>query len=184
MKIRLKNIIAAVIILTVTFSMQGCADGIETNIQSSVMQSSVVVRNLTAYEKKILNESVETALNDACRLLYKGVLTGSITQNTTGNIVSFSDRLPAVNASPGERRRMGDELTLGNAIEYCRLQDTYTDQNIREYGFLKDSYDDGNFLKGTVIRVQTLLQITADYTAFADLDVPLSAFLDSSQLLA
>ncbi len=182
MKMDGKNMIIMILTLLTVVSPAGCTDS-DTANEISVEEKSVVSRKLTAYEKQLLNESVETELDNACKVLYQCVLTGSITQNTTGDAVSFSDKLPAVNASPNERRRMASELTLENAVEYFQLRNSYSKENISKYGFLEENYNDEHIIRGTIVKIDTVKKVTEEYTIFSDMDVPLSSFLDAAQLL-
>lgn len=176
------KIVSLLLILLLTV-LQGCTQQTEVN-ESSVQEVSVVSRTLTAYEKKVLEESVESPLNMACTTLYECVCTGSITKKSAVGKFSFADKLPLDNTSPSERRKMADTLTLQDAIEYFQLEEIYSDENIHEYGYLSADFQESGLIQGTVINIKTLQKVSEEYIPFKTTAIQLGDFIQADLLLS
>lgn len=164
------------VICCISILLGGCSQGTE-NFDDSYQQESIVDRNFTVYEQRVLNNAVTYDLDVACKTLYMCVYKGSITQTTVEGVLSFANKVPKANASPSEKREKAKKLTVGNAIEYFSLQNKYTKENIKDYGYLNVSYNDDDWIKGTVISIETVKDISVDYTAFSDMNTPLGDML-------
>ena len=154
----------------------GCS-GNSPKTESSAEEISVVSKALTYYEKQVLNDAVETALQSACRTLYDGVCKGSITKESAVGKFSFADALPGSNTSPHQKIKAADLLTVRNAVEYFSLSDIYTDENIRQYGYMTADYTDVSLIKGTVISIPKFEVISEGFARFDTLDTTFGSFI-------
>ena len=180
MKIYIKIICVS---MCVAMFFSACSGKNEEN-QSSAEEVSVVSRSLSVYEKRALRESVESPLEIACTTLYECVCKGSVTKKSAVDKFSFADMIPDGNASPSQKRKAADLLTLRNAVEYFGLGDVYTDENIKQYGYMTASYADADLIKGTVINISAFEMISEDYERFESMDIKLGDFIDNRLLLS
>lgn len=170
----MKKILALFFAAVCLLPLEGCLQDSPPNESSSVTES-VPERSLTAYDKQVLADAVEQPLNSACTTLYEGVSKGSLTRKSVEGRFSFAEKLPADNASPSEKQRAAQQLTLQDAIEYFGIESAYSQDNIRDYGYLLVGYS--SLPKGTIVKVRTLEKYASDWTAFQNTAIPLSDFL-------
>ena len=162
--------------------LTSCSENSEET-ESSAVEVSVAGSTLTAYEKKALGEAVEIPLENACTTLYECVCRGYVTKSSIRGKFSFADSVPDNNASPSQKIKTADLLTLRNAVEYFGLGDIYTDENIKQYGYMTVSYNDANLIQGTVINISAFERLSEDYERFESMDTKLGDFINNKLLL-
>ena len=176
MKIYIKAICTAAAFMLI---FSGCSENNAEISESSVEEISVVSKTLTAYEKKVMNDAVETSLDNACKTLYECVCKGSVTKESVNGKFSFANALPDGNTSPNQKIQAAGLLTIRNAVEYFSLGEIYTDENIRQYGYITVDHTDINLIRGTVVNTAKWEVISTDFIRFDTLDTELGSFISS-----
>ena len=152
--------------------------------ESSFEQVSVINRELTAYERNAMKDAVEIPLENACTTLYECVCKGSVTKSSALGKFSFSDMIPEGNASPAQKIKAANLLTLRNAVEYFELEEIYTNENIKQYGYMTASYTDAGLIKGTVVNISSFEKLSNDFARFESMDMKLGDFINGKLLMS